>query len=137
MPARATLGAFTVYQDKDRKRLIKFRTKKERELFAFLLDAGDRGATKVQIYNAIWWDSESKNIKNLIAVNLRHLKNDMESIGVEKSVVCRENRYFICRNEIECDSDLFEKGYEEFRRHNTATRAKALFPCTGGIPDGL
>ena len=69
-----TLGAFTVYQDKDKQKLLKFRTKKERELLAFLLDVGDQGATKEQIYNAIWWESDSKNIKNLIAVNLRHLK---------------------------------------------------------------
>ena len=44
-----TLGAFTVYQDRDRLKILKFRTKKERELLAFLLDAGDQGATKEQI----------------------------------------------------------------------------------------
>jgi len=65
-----TLGAFTVYQDRDRQKLVKFRTKEERELLTLLLDAGDRGVTKEQIYNAIWRDSDSKNIKNLIAVNL-------------------------------------------------------------------
>lgn len=56
----------------------------ERELFAFLLDAGDQGATKEQISNAIWQESDSKNIKNLIAVNLRHLKNDLELPALRK-----------------------------------------------------
>jgi len=65
-----TLGPFTVYQDKDKQKPLKFRTKKGRELLAFLLDAGDQGATKEQIYNAIWRESDSDNIKNLIAVNL-------------------------------------------------------------------
>ncbi|NLO41174.1 MAG: hypothetical protein GX115_17115 [Ruminiclostridium sp.] len=121
-----TLGAFTAYQDRNRKRLIKFRTKKERELLAFLLDAGDQGATKEQMYNAIWRESESKNIKNLIAVNLRHLKNDLECAGIAESVICQGNRYFIRRDEIECDSDLFERTYEEFKLHNTKEQAKNL-----------
>ncbi|MDD4414371.1 MAG: hypothetical protein PHR14_07485 [Oscillospiraceae bacterium] len=127
-----TLGAFTVYQGRDRQKLIKFRTKKERELLAFLLDAGERGATKEQIYNAIWWDSESNNIKNLIAVNLRHIKNDLESAGIEKSVICLENRYFICRDEIECDFDIFETIYEEFKLHNTEAQAKELLSLYKG-----
>lgn len=76
---------------------------------ALLLDAGDRGATKDQIYNAIWWESDSKNFKNLIAVNLGHLKNDLECAGISETIVFRENRYFIRRDEILCDRDLFEK----------------------------
>lgn len=126
------LGAFTVYQDKDKQKLIKFRTKKERELLAFLLDIGDQGATKEQIYNAIWWDSESSNVKNLIAVNLRHMKNDLECAGITESVVCRENRYFICRDEIECDFDVFERIYEEFKLHKSKARAKELLSLYKG-----
>ncbi len=127
-----TLGAFTVYQDRNRQTLLKFRTKKERELLAFLLDAGDQGATKEQIYNAIWRESDSKNIKNLIAVNLRHLKNDLECAGIGEAVICRENRYFIGRDEIACDSDLFERAYEEFRLHNTKEQAKKLLSLYKG-----
>ena len=127
-----TLGAFTVYQDKDKQKLLKFRTKKERELLAFLLDAGDRGVTKEQIYYAIWQESESNNIKNLIAVNLRHLKNDFECAGIVESVVCRDNRYFICRDEIVCDIDLFEKISEEFRLYNNKEQARILLSLYKG-----
>ncbi len=127
-----TLGAFTVYRDKKRQNIIKFRTKKERELLAFLLDAGGQGATKEQIYNAIWWESESKNIKNLIAVNLRHLKNDLKCAGLEEAVSYRENRYFICRDDIVCDSDLFERIYEEFKLHNTKEQATKIISLYKG-----
>lgn len=127
-----TLGAFTVYQDRERKKIVKFRTKKERELLAFLLDAGDCGATKEQISNAIWRDSESGNIKNLIAVNLRHIKNDLEVAGIKESVVCRENRYFICRDEIECDFELFERAYEEFKLNNAAAQVRELLSLYKG-----
>jgi hypothetical protein len=127
-----TLGAFIVYQDKDKQKLIKFRTKKERELLAFLLDAGDQGATKEQIYNAIWWDSESNNVKNLIAVNLRHIKNDLECPGIMESITYRENRYFICRDKIECDFNIFERLYEEFKLHNNKAQAKELLSLYKG-----
>lgn len=127
-----TLGAFTVYQGRDRQKLIKFRTKKERELLAFLLDMGEQGATKEQIHNAVWWETDSVNIKNLISVNLKYLKDDLECAGIENPVICRENRYFICRDEIACDSDLFEKAYEEFRLFNDKEHAKKILSLYKG-----
>ncbi|MGI6604486.1 MAG: AfsR/SARP family transcriptional regulator [bacterium] len=127
-----TLGAFTVYQGRDRNHVLKFRTKKERELLAFLLDAGDQGATKEQLYNAIWRESDSNNIRNLIAVNLRHLKNDLECAGIGEALICRENRYYFCRDEIACDSDIYERAYEEFRLHNTKERARQLLSLYKG-----
>lgn len=127
-----TLGAFTVYQDRNKQTLLKFRTKKERELFAFLLDTGEQGATKEQILNAIWRESDSKNIKNLIAVNLRHLKKDLECAGLGDSIVCQDNRYSICKDEIMCDSDLFERTYEEFLLHKDKEQAIKLLSLYKG-----
>ena len=127
-----TLGAFAVYQDKDRQKPVKFRTKRERELLAFLLAAGEQGATKEQIYNAIWWESDSKNINNLIAVNLAHLKNDLESVGIGEAVIYQENRYFICRDEIDYDIALFNRTYEEFKSRNTEDLATKLLSLYKG-----
>lgn len=126
------MGGFAAYQDKDRQKPIKFRSKKERELLAFLLNAGNRGATKEQIYNAIWQESEAINIKNLISVNLTHLKNDLKRAGMEESVICRENHYFICREEIDCDNDLYEGMYEEFKLRNSKELAKKLLSLYKG-----
>jgi hypothetical protein len=127
-----TLGGFAVFQDKERLIPIKLRRKKERELLAFLLDAGERGATKEQIYNAIWWESESENVKNLIAVNLTSIKNELGRAGLEKSIVCYESRYFICRDDIECDIDLLEKAYGDFKKNATAAQAKKLLSLYKG-----
>ena len=64
-----TLGGFSVFPYRNRENPLKMRSKKERELFAFLLDAGSGGVTKEQIYNAIWSESSSDDIKKLIGVN--------------------------------------------------------------------
>lgn len=55
----STFGGLNIYPYNDREKPIKMRSKKERELFAFLLDTGSIGATKEQIYNALWSESES------------------------------------------------------------------------------
>jgi LuxR family maltose regulon positive regulatory protein len=52
--------------------------------------------------------------------------------GIRSSLICRENRYFIYWDEIECDSDLFEKIYEEFRLKNTKEQAKKLLSLYKG-----
>lgn len=127
-----TLGCFAAYRNKEMQQPIKFRTKKERELLAFLLDAGDRGATKEQIYTAIWQESEANNIKNLIAVNLTHIRNDLKRIGIAESVICRENLYFICRDEIACDCDQYESAYEQFKLQNTKEQAQKLISLYKG-----
>ncbi len=127
-----TLGGFAAYEGKNRQKHLKFRSKKERELLAFLLDAGERGATKEQIYNAIWQDSEANNIKNLIAVNLTHLRNDLKHAGIAEAVICRENRYFICRDEIAWDCDLYESSYQAFKLQNTKEQARKLLSLYKG-----
>jgi LuxR family transcriptional regulator, maltose regulon positive regulatory protein len=103
-----TFGGFTVFPYNDRKNALKMRTRKERELLAFLLDAGEQGVTKEQICDAIWSESESDNVKRLIGVNLTQIKKDLFNLGIESPIICRERRYCICRDEIVCDFEQFE-----------------------------
>lgn len=103
-----TFGGFTIFPFNDQENPLKMRTKKERELFAALLDAGARGMTKEEIYDAIWSESESEDVKKLIGVNLSQIKKDLSSLGIENALVCNVKRYSICRDEIECDFEIFE-----------------------------
>lgn len=82
-----TLGVFSIFSYADRKIPLKMRTKKERELLAFLIDSGSKGVNKEQICTAIWSESESGDIKKLIGVNLAHLKNDLESFGLANPII--------------------------------------------------
>jgi LuxR family maltose regulon positive regulatory protein len=126
------LGGLGVFRDKERLVPLKLQRRKERELLAFLLNTGERGATKEQMYNAIWWDSESENVKNVIAVNLTNIKSELGRAGIEKSVICRDNRYYICRDEIEYDIDLFENAYDDFKQNATPIQAKKLLSLYRG-----
>jgi two-component SAPR family response regulator len=68
----------------------------------------------------------------LIAVNLNHIKNDLKSAGITESVVYRGNRYFIHRDQIECDFELFEKAYKKFRLKKTKEYAKEIISLYKG-----
>jgi len=99
---------------------------------AFLLDAGRAGVTKEQIYNAVWSETESDNVKKLIGVNLAHIKKDLASLGVEDLIINYQNHYRICRDEIQCDYELFEEAAEKFRLQNSDEAAQKILSLYKG-----
>lgn len=119
-----TFGGFAVFPYTSREKVVKLRTKKERELLAFLLDAGEQGVTKEEIAEAIWSESQSENVKKLIGVNLSQLKKDLSVLEIESSVLLRGKRYSISREEIECDFELLEEAAMHIG--NPAEREKAI-----------
>lgn len=127
-----TLGRFAVFPYKNRQQPLKTRSKKERELLAFLLGTGVEGATKEQIYEALWYESESNNIKKLIGVNLAHLKKDLCTLGVANPILYQEKRYYICRDEIVTDIDLFEEAAAEFKRQSNYESAQRVIDLYNG-----
>ena len=125
-----TLGEFTVFMYDNRNETIKIRTKKSRELLAYLLNAGEEGVTKEQIYHDLWSESDSNDVKKLIGVHLSQLKKDLVSIGIVNPIVNHNKRYHICKDEIVCDIDLFKETYDEYKlnnKHETAVRLLSLY----------
>jgi two-component SAPR family response regulator len=121
-----TLGGFSIFPYKHRGKPFKTHSKKERELLAFLLDAGDRGATKEQIYEALWYDSDSDDVKKLIGVNLAHIKSDLSALGIENPVIHLEKHYSIRRDEIVTDVELLEEAVREFEQHESLKGAQTI-----------
>lgn len=120
------LGTFSIYSDKNGNSPLKMRTKKERELLAFLLASGSEGATKEQICEALWAESESDNVKKLIGVNLAQIKKDLALLGIENPIINIEKHYKICRDEIEYDIDLLEEAISEFNINKNAEAAHKI-----------
>ena len=126
------LGDFSVFAYDDRRAVLKLRTRKERELLAFLLDAGAEGVTKEQIYNALWYESESNDIKKLIGVNLAQIKKDLAALGIADPIRNQEKRYSIRMDEIATDAALFEEAVSDFRRQKSAASAAKVLSLYGG-----
>ncbi len=128
----ATLGGFSVFPYQDRGNPLKTHSKKERELLAFLLDAGDRGATKEQIYEALWRDSDSDDVKKLIGVNLSYIKKDLSALGLNNPVVNIEKHYSIRRDEIVTDAELLDEAARDFEQHKSLERAQTILTLYKG-----
>ena len=126
------LGDFSVSAYDDRSAALKLRTRKERELLAFLLDAGEAGATKEQIYEALWYDSESNDVKKLIGVNLAQIKRDLAALGVSDPIRNCEKRYSICMDELETDVRLFQDAVLTFVEKKGSEAAKRVVSLYGG-----
>ncbi len=127
-----TLGSFAVFPYENRQEPLKMRTKKERELLAFLLCMGSEGATKEQIYEALWYESESNDIKKLIGVNLAHLKKDLCALGIKNPILNHKKHYYICRDEIVTDLGLFEEAAAEFKRQRNDESAQKVIALYKG-----
>jgi LuxR family maltose regulon positive regulatory protein len=90
------------------------------------------GVTKEQIYEALWYDSESNDVKKLIGVNLSYIKKDLSALGLENVLVNIGKHYSIRRDAIVTDADLFEdeEAAEDFERQpnqRAAQRILALY----------
>lgn len=127
-----TFGGFFVYPYNDRTKPLKITRKKERELLAFLLDAGETGVTKDQICDAVWPESESKDVKRMVRVHLAQIKKDLALLGIEDCTVYNGKMCSICRDEVECDFELFENAAENFRNSGSSKDRQTLLSLYTG-----
>jgi tetratricopeptide (TPR) repeat protein len=121
-----TLGGFSIYSVADGSQPVKMRTRKERELFAYLLHAGERGATKEQIGQALWYDSETEDVKRLIGVNLAQLKRDLSLFGINEMIQNVNKHYRVARDGIRVDVDEFEEAARAFRETGSCDAAHKI-----------
>ncbi len=121
-----TLGGLVITPTKERTEPIKMRTKKQRELFAFLLNSKSTGVTKEQISQALWPESKSDNIKKLIGVNLAYIKKDLESWGIKNPIINNNKHYSICMDEIEYDVEQLDQAIADFNRNKNQISANLI-----------
>lgn len=127
-----TFGGFFVYSYDDRTTPLKISRKKERELLAFLLDAGETGVTNDQICDAVWPESESKDVKRMVRVHLAQIKKHLALLGIKNCIIYNAKMYSICRDEIECDFELFENTAESFHKAGSREDGQTLLNLYAG-----
>lgn len=111
---------------------LKMRSKKVRELLAFLLAAGEGGVTKEQIRYALWSESESEDVKKLIGVTLSHLKNDLFRLGISDPLIKRGSHYSIQRRELQVDTDLYHRAIHAYQQKPSVVAARRILALYKG-----
>lgn len=131
-----TLGTFYIAPAHERKSPIKIRTKKARELLAYLLEHRE-GVSKERIFNDLWWDSEA-NVTSLFHTRRGEIKGAFESVGAGNPILYERGVYRLIMDEITCELDPFKEALADFAEQPTFENAgKVVEHYTGRYLDDL
>ncbi len=92
----------------NKKNLIKWRTRKTEELFAFFLHNKDLKLSKAEIFDALWPDTSPNKATTYLHTTLYNIKKDLLSAGVEIIIHYRNGYY-------SCELPLYYSDIQEFR----------------------
>lgn len=131
-----TLGNFYVAPAHDKDTPVRIRTMKARELLAYLLEH-PKGVTRAQITTDLWADSDA-DVPNLFHTRRGEIRQSFEALGASNPILYENERYYLNREEISCDHDLFWQAVEEFRQSDTPENAETVVNLyTGRYLDNL
>lgn len=97
----SSLGSFRLLNGKQS--IIKWRTRKVQELFLFLWHHQTEPVHKERIIEELWPGTDLEKAVTLLHTTVYQLRRTFKEIGVEKSVVLKNDRYQLF---IQIDSDL-------------------------------
>ncbi|UNC92449.1 BTAD domain-containing putative transcriptional regulator [Candidatus Contubernalis alkaliaceticus] len=86
---------------------IKFRSRKTKELFAFLLQHADLEITKDEILEALWTDIVINRAVHQLHNCIYYIRKTLQDYGVERKRITIEGKYKLKLGEIEIDRTQF------------------------------
>jgi len=119
-----TLGSFYVAPAHDRHSPVKIRTRKSRELLAYLLEHRE-GVSRRQIFADLWEGSEG-DITGMFHTRRGEIRKAFESIGAKNPIVHEKDVYRLSMEEIICDHDAFQQAAGEFLKEPTPENAQRV-----------
>ncbi|SET34793.1 ATP-, maltotriose-and DNA-dependent transcriptional regulator MalT [Natronincola peptidivorans] len=119
-----TFGRFYISSPHERENAVKIRTKKSRELLAYLLEHRE-GVTKEQICADLWRDSEA-NVTSLFHTRRGEIRRAFESLGAGNPILYEKGLYRLNMEEIIWDYDVFQQATDEFKKQPTLEKAQAV-----------
>lgn len=97
-----TFGAFQVVALKDGRELA-WRTRKGRELFAYLLDIEGRAVERRQLLGQLWPDEIPENAVAMLHNMIYNIRKELSAYRLETMLIYENKRYRINMDEIACD----------------------------------
>lgn len=97
-----TFGAFEVTALKDGKQLA-WRTRKGRELFAYLLDIGGKAVERRQLIEVLWQDEIPENAVAMLHNMIYNLRKELSAYSLETILTYENKRYRLSMDGMSCD----------------------------------
>lgn len=99
------LGNFEVIVNNEK---VKWRTKKAKEMFAFLFNQRGIGVNKEQISDSLWENIPYNNKSTLFHTTLSYVRKALMQFGFKEIIICEDKKYLLDFRYIESDSIDFE-----------------------------
>lgn len=111
-----TIPSFVVYVNGQ---VLHFGRTKIKELFALLVDRGDKGITSGEAISYLWPDRPNDvNTQSLYRVTLKRLIDTMETWGIDDIIDSRGREKYIRTDKVECDLyRIFDGDTEAAKRY--------------------
>jgi len=119
-----TLGTFYIAPAHDRLSRVKIRTRKSRELLAYLLEHRE-GVSRGRIFADLWEDCEG-DVAGMFHTRRGEIRLAFESLGAKNPIVHEKGIYRLDTEEIVCDYDAFRQAAESFHREPTPENAQRV-----------
>ncbi|MDF2937028.1 MAG: response regulator receiver [Paenibacillaceae bacterium] len=123
-PKVKVLGSLEVYGETGS--LLAWRTKKTRELFAFLLH--QKGPVyRDRILDSLWPELDLDKAQTLFHTSLYQLRHTLKQGGYGQMVSFADERYMMSHEDLRCDADELEQLLAADRNGKRAAEALALY----------
>ncbi len=125
-----TLGGFYVAPSHDKGNPVRIRTRKARELLAYLLE-NRQGVSRHRICADLWEGSEA-NVASLFHTRRGEIRRAFASMGASNPIVHDQGVYRLTMDEITSDYDAFWKAVEKYQQEPSPQNAQEVVSSYAG-----
>jgi len=90
---------------------LRWRTQKNRELFAFLLHHQGVQISKDTIIDAVFPDIAHEAATSQLYSSIYYIRKTLESYGIKREEICINGKYSMCLGDVDFDRQMFEKEF--------------------------
>jgi tetratricopeptide (TPR) repeat protein len=133
-----TFGSMAVYAAGKGFDTDGWRTKKEKELFAYLLNRKGKAVLSEKLVAELWPGTKPEKAKNLLYTNIAYLKGKLGRWGLGNSLVKEQNGYYLRTEGILCDKWLLDDELERIKHaHGNIQKGWLAALAHKGYMDGF
>lgn len=127
-------GGFKLLHPGPDRKLLKLRSPKTEELFAFLLYK--RSVSREEIMDTLWGGFESEKAGNNLNSNLYYIRKAISESGLKACLLADRNEVQIVENSLSCDLYAFERMLKDIRLNTNTDGRKELLTQAAALYTG-
>ncbi len=102
-PVKVQIHSFGSFQVAYRGKEVRWRTRKTKELFAFLFDKQGKSVSRDTILGNLWADLEENKARNIFYTTMTYLRKNLKEAGVSELLLCQKGMYRLDMKKVESD----------------------------------